>query len=222
MRNNKSNKRTNRRSNKKQSLVHNNNNFDQQQNVVSTRRTFKLKDVKVPRKYFYDAGYQQTMVSGGNIKTLASIAQGTQSDHRIGNKIVIRKVQIRYVVSNSSTDVYNQVRFLLVYCPTPTLVLSDILDSDQATSAIDPLSFPNAYATGTTFQILHDQTHILNQNASNAAVHGEIDIPVNLPSTWTYNQTVESGYLALAWMSDSVFSPHPYWTFNIRTHYTDL
>lgn len=211
-----------RRTNRRQNLNHNQNNFDQQQNMVATRRTFKVKDSKVPRKYFYDSGYQQNMVQGGNIKTLASIQQGTQSDQRIGNKIVIRKIQIKYVASNSSTDVYNQVRFLLVYCPTHSLTLSDIMDSDQATSAIDPLSFPNAYATGTTFQVLHDQIHILNQNASNAAVHGELDIPVNLPSTWTYGQSVESGYLALVWMSDSAFSPHPYWTFNIRTHYTDL
>lgn len=223
MRNNRQKQRKQgRKTNRSQSIRHNPNNFDQQQNIVPTRRTNKIRDTKVPRKYFYDSGYQQNMVQGGNVKTLASVAQGTQSNQRIGNKIVIRKVEIKYIISNSSTDVYNQVRFLLVYCPTHSLTLSDILDINPATSAIDPLSYPNAYATGTTFQILHDQTHILNQNSSNAAIHGEISIPVNLPSTWTYNQAVESGYLALVWAGDSAFSPHPYWTFNIRTHYTDL
>lgn len=215
---------TKRNQNKKsrRNLNINQQNGDQQQNIVSTRRSYKIKDVKVPRKYFYDQGYQQGMVSGGNIVTLAAITQGTQSNQRVGNKVVLRKLEMKYVIASPPSDVYNQVRLLVIYAPNLNITLPQILDLNQASGVIDPLSFPNAYATGTTFTILYDQTHILNVSSSNGAVHGEFMIPINLPSTWDYNQNFESGYLSLAWMGDSTFSPHPIFTYNMRTHYTDL
>jgi len=210
------------RRNNKKSLLHNPQNQDQQQNISASRRIYKIKDVKVPRKLFYDKGYQQPMVSGGNIIALAQISQGLQSDQRVGNKVILRKVEMKYVIASPPSDAYNQVRILIIYAPNKNLTLPQMLDLNQASGVIDPLSFPNAYAIGTTFQILYDQTHICNVSSSNAAVHGEIMIPVNLPSTWDYNQNFESGYLSLAWIGDSNFTPHPLITFNIRTFFTDL
>jgi len=222
MRNNKQNKQNKSRRNNRKSLLHNPQNQDQQQNISASRRTFKIKDVKVPRKYFYDSGYQQAMVSGGNIVALAQIHQGTQSDQRVGNKVVLRKLEMKYVIASPPSDAYNQVRILIMYAPNTNLTLPQMLDVSQASGVIDPLSFPNAYAIGTTFTILYDQTHICNVSSSNAAVHGEVMVPINLPSTWNYNQTFESGYLSLAWIGDSNFVPHPVFTYNIRTFYTDL
>lgn len=218
----KSNQTKSKSNNRRRNLNHNQQNGDQQQNIVAARKCFKIKDVKVPRKLFYDSGYQQSMVSGGNIVTLAAIHQGLQSDQRVGNKVVLRKLEMKYVIASPPSDAYNQVRILIVYAPNINLTLPQILDLNQATSTIDPLSFPNVYATGTTFVILHDQTHICNVSSSNAAVHGEFSVPINLPSTWDYNQNFESGYLSLVWMGDSNFAPHPVITYNIRTHYTDL
>jgi len=223
MRNNKQTKQNRpRRNNNRKSLLHNPQNQDQQQNISASRRIFKIKDVKVPRKYFYDTGYQQTMVSGGNVVALAQITQGTQSDQRVGNKVVLRKLEMKYVIASPPSDAYNQVRILIIYAPNTNITLPQMLDTNSGSGVIDPLSFPNAYATGTTFTILYDQTHICNVSSSNAAVHGEIMIPINLPSTWTYTQNFESGYLSLAWIGDSNFTPHPIITYNIRTFFTDL
>jgi len=223
MRNNKQAKQNRyRRNNGRKSLLHNPQNQDQQQNISASRRIFKIKDVKVPRKYFYNTGYQQPMVSGGNVIALAQITQGTQSDQRVGNKVVLRKLEMKYVIASPPSDAYNQVRILIIYAPNSNITLPQMLDTNAGSGVIDPLSFPNAYATGTTFTILYDQTHICNVSSSNAAVHGEIMIPINLPSTWNYNQNFESGYLSLAWIGDSNFTPHPLITFNIRTFFTDL
>jgi hypothetical protein len=223
MRNNKQAKQNRyRRNNGRKSLLHNPQNQDQQQNISASRRIFKIKDVKVPRKYFYNTGYQQAMVSGGNIVALAQITQGTQSDQRVGNKVVLRKLEMKYVIASPPSDAYNQVRILVIYAPNTNITLPQMLDTNSGSGVIDPLSFPNAYATGTTFTILYDQTHICNVSSSNSAVHGEIMIPINLPSSWNYNQNFESGYLSLAWIGDSNFTPHPLFTYNIRTFFTDL
>lgn len=219
----------NKRNNRKQRKPRNNNrinhsplNLDQQQNVISTRRTNKVKDCKLRTKYWYDTGYQQNIVLGGNVIQIITPKQGVQSDNRIGDKILVKKIEMKYVIASPPSDAYNMVRLLVVYSTTPSLALPNWLDSDLATSNIDPLSFTKPYATGTSFQILYDQTHIMNVSSSNAAVHNEISIPTNLPSTWDYAQNFESGYFAFVWLGDSNFSPHPILTYNIRTQYVDI
>jgi len=224
MRNNKNNqnKRNPRRNNGNRANNHAPQNFDQQQNVVTTRRTKKVKDVKIPSKYWYDGQYQVSMVLGGNVRQIVLPAHGFQSDARIGNKIVTTKIELKYLVTAAPTDVYNQVRLMLIYAPNPDINILQILDYDVSVTNISPLSFTKAFSTGTMFQVLWDQSHILNTQSSNATVQGQVSIPCNLPSTWDYDQAFESGFFALVWVGDSSFSPHPSLNFNLRAQYHDL
>lgn len=212
--------RKNRKSNRRQNLV-SNQNSDQQQNVVTTRRALKIRDIKIPSKYWYDYQGQVSMVLGGNVRQIVLPKQGLNADERIGNKIVTTKIEMRYFCTTAPTDIFNQVRLLLVYAPNPSVVIQSVLDLDGA-GQISPLSFTKAYSTGTVFQVLWDQVHILNPQSSNATVQGEISIPCRLPSTWDYNQNFESGFFALIWVGDSSFTPHPTLTFNLRAQYHDL
>lgn len=220
MRNNRSNKRNNKKTSRKQSLI-SKQNSDQQQNVVTTRRTYMVKDMKIPAKFWQDYQYQVSMVLGGNVRQIVLPKQGLQADERVGNKIVTTKIEMRYQCTTAPTDIFNQVRLLLVYAPNPDINILQILDYDGGGN-ISPLSFTKAYSTGTMFQVLWDQVHILNPQSSNATVQGEISIPCKLPSTWDYNQNFESGFFALVWIGDSSFAPHPALTFQMRAQYHDL
>lgn len=219
---NQRNKKTNTRKSRNGNAIHSGQNLDQQQNIISTRRTLKVRDCKINTKYWYDYTANQSMVFNGNVVQLCAITQGTRSDQRVGDKIVVRKIEMKYVIASPPSDAYNQVRFLLVYSPNYSMVLANFLDGNAGTGGIDPLCFTKPYSTGTTFVVLHDQTHLMNVSSSNSAVHGEISIPCNLPSTWDYAQNIESGYFALITLGDSNFSPHPVITYNIRSQYTDL
>jgi len=221
-RQNKQNRPRNSSNRKNRNIIHNKQNLDQQQNMVSTRNTNKIRDVKLPKKYFYDTGYQIPIVIGGSITPICQMTQGIRATQRIGDKIVVRRIEMKYIISTPPTDVYNQSRILLVYSPYLNITLGQVLDSNLATGQIDPLSYTKPYSTGTTHQVLHDQVHIGNVNSSNAAVHGEISIPVNLPSTWDFGQVFESGYICLILLGDSTISPNPQITYNIRSVFSDL
>lgn len=196
-------------------------NLDQQQNIVAARRIQQIRDVKLPSKYWYDAQYQVPAILGGNTRSLvSSITQGTTSTTRVADKIVVRKLDLKYVIANN--DTYNIVRLMVVYLPNPAVTLSGVLDLDGAYGNISPHSFTKPFCTGVNFTVLWDQTHILNPNASNAAVKNEIEIPCNLPTTWDYNQNFESGDIILVWIGDSAFFPHPVLTYNMRLTYTDF
>lgn len=218
---NNKNKRNNRRPRNNQSK-HNAQNLDQQQNLMSTRGTEKIRNIKLSNKYFYNYGTGITMTNSASQIFLADPVQGTQSDQRIGDKIVVRKIEMKYSISVSTDDAYNEVRLLIVYSPNPSSTIPQILDNFGGTGTPHPLSFTKPFSTGTNFIVLFDQTHILNVQSSNANVHNEICVRPNLPSTWDYPQNFESGRFSLILLGDSGFVPHPYITFNIRTTYSDL
>ena len=220
-RNNKSRTNKPRGKGSRTTKLHNANNFEQQNNIIVSRRIQKIPDSKLPSKYWYDAQYQTPCQLGGNVRSMvSSIKQGLTSIDRIADKIVVRKLDLKYNIDNA--DTYNLTRLMLVYLPNPSVTIGGILDTDSAYSNISPQSFTKPFCTGINFVVLWDQTHILNPNASNAAVHGEISVPCNLPVTWQYDQTFESGDIVLIWIGDSAFFPHPVLTYNMRLTFTDL
>jgi len=211
----------NKRSTKNQNA--NNNNLDQQQNVIAVRRNKKTNDTKIKSKYFYDYGGSIGVVFNGSIAQIITPKLGLLPDERVGNKILVKRIEMKYVMNSPPSDLYNHARIMIVYTPQGTaLPLTSIIDGNPATGGMDPLSFPKPYSTGTTHQILYDQTHIMNVNSSNSAVHGQVSIPCNLPSSWDYTQNFESGYFSLVLLGDSSFIPHCTITYNIRSQYVDL
>lgn len=225
MRNNskRTRKSTRRNTKRNNNNTHNNSNTDQQQNIVASRRINKIRDIKLGTKYFYDYGGAIPVVFGGSIAQCVLPKQGFQPDERIGTKILTKRIEMKYVLTSPPSDVYNEARIILVYLPQPTVpTIGLILDGNPATGGIDPLSFTKPYSTGTTHQILYDQSHIMNVSSSNATVHGQISIPCNLPSSWDYVNNFESGYIGIILLGDSSFIPHTTITYNMRSQYVDL
>lgn len=96
----------------------------------------KLKRAQAPKKTPVDTGYVDlanatyACDTTGTITLLATIAQGTTVNQRVGKRAQYRSVQIRGNVQTNTATIESDVAILLVYdrCPTTTLpAITDIL-----------------------------------------------------------------------------------------------
>lgn len=98
-----------------------------------------------------------------DICSLASInCNGTEHDNRIGNKIVVKKIQFKAQIKVAKDDPYNEFRMMLVQIDCPiigtTPSIQDILEDSQIT---DVYSFYKKDSK-IRFKILYDKTFQLS------------------------------------------------------------
>jgi hypothetical protein len=126
---------------------------------------------------FLDTTYAQTgQVSSGTITypSVNLIAQGAGESERIGRKVTLKSLLLRYVcVLNNTTspgsteDVVRVIVFLDKQCNGQAATVTDILET------ANHLSFNNL-ANKNRFSILCDQSSDLNSNGAIAAGFGEV------------------------------------------------
>ncbi len=104
------------------------------------------------------------MNTTGAIVLLATVAQGTTINERVGKKAVWKSLQCRGSISNDSAALVNDVSFLIVYDRRPTgslPAITDILETARSNS------FNNTQNEG-RFRILKRVDHTLVGNSATA------------------------------------------------------
>lgn len=98
----------------------------------------------------------------GSISLVATIANGTSVNQRVGKKVVLKSIQMKGFLNSDSTTTLTQARWLLVYDRKPAAALpaiTAILDT------ISPNSFNNDANSG-RFQILRTKQYGLVGNSA--------------------------------------------------------
>lgn len=137
---------------------------------------------------FTSATYQDDAIESDNTGAgfgfimCNQIVQGTTALTRIGNKIQIKRLDIKMSFRLVGTDKYNSVRYLIVSDRSPNGLapaLSDILISLGIGTALNFQSCINPYHTN-RFKILTDKVIDLDSDFKDQ-VHVRRVIPMNLP-----------------------------------------
>lgn len=104
----------------------------------------------------------------GTVTLVATVAQGTSVNQRIGKKILLKSLQLRGYASNGSTAVTNDVAVLFVYDKRPTGSLPTVTDFlDTANSR----SFNNDSNSG-RFKILKRMDFLLSGTQTTTVGYG--------------------------------------------------
>jgi len=142
--------------------------------IGTIRRTYTIPELKY--KDTSDGG--STIDESGNITLLNALALGTAATARVGMRINMRSVHLKYIITgptytstNSAFAQYAHARVMLVLDLQPngaTPTLSDILE--DTTAGIGILS-PIYLANGARFKVLYDKRHVVNAQTVIAAAN---------------------------------------------------
>ena len=107
--------------------------------------------------------------STGSITLIATVAQGTSVNQRVGKKIQWKSMQIRGTVQANATTVSNNSAWLIVYDrrPTGSPAITDVLSSATA------ISFTNDANSG-RFQILKRWNDTILGNGHGRSADGQV------------------------------------------------
>lgn len=205
----------------------------------STRRGFKrlksatkgyvLKEIhKLSETKYYDKIDQATAVdfAGTNLTLLTDVTQGTSDLQRVGDKLTIRGMRIRFTFSVA--DNYNIIRMILfqwipsnnLLGPVPGYVLSaTYLSTSRATEA------PYTHDYKSQMIILWDKTINLALNQSNQAKYINKKVKLKFAKkriNFVAGTTAASNHIFLLLVSDSGAVPHPGVSFVSRLWYDDM
>ena len=108
--------------------------------------------------------------STGSITLIATVAQGTSVNQRVGKKIQWKSMQIRGTVQANPTTVSNNSAWLIVYDRRPTGFLPAITDVLSSATAI---SFTNDANSG-RFQILKRWNDTILGNGHGRSADGQV------------------------------------------------
>lgn len=105
----------------------------------------------------------------GSITLIATIAQGTSVNQRVGKKVALKSLQIRGTAINDTTATVNDCAIIIVYDRRPTgslPAITDVLDTANAGS------FNNDANSG-RFKILKRMDFVLTGNSTTPATGNE-------------------------------------------------
>lgn len=130
-----------------------------------------------------------TTITGGAagiwsaVTLLNQIAQGATANQRIGRRVVLKSLLLRYNLAPSSTNNYGRVLVVYDHAPNGALpVITDILTVDQ-------INGPNNLINNDRFMVLHDE-YLCNPASINARICGKWYLKlgpggVGLQNQWT-------------------------------------
>lgn len=155
---------------------------------------------------------------------LTSIPQGTTDSTRIGDKISLRGLYLRYNLS--CADATNICRVIVFqYFGNTTLhspAVNEFLQSAYIGTGYAPFS-PYTFDYRNQFGILYDRTHHLNLTDHNTVgVQKKIRIKyAKHDITFTAATTAGSNQIFIVFISDSGVATHPGYRFLSRLYYDD-
>jgi len=147
--------------------------------------------------------------------------QGDAYTMRIGDKITVTGMDLRYAVQPGVTNVNQAIRvIILVSRENTTSAVSDVLESSYLGTVHAPYAFFNRHKRQ-DFRILHDQTHEFDLNSGNMQQWIRKKIKVRFPIVFDAGaQTVQQNQLRYIVVSN-VAASAPTIQFASRTYYTD-
>ena len=138
----------------------------------------------VEHKYF-DQSLALGAVVGGNIYNISDITRGDQVTQRIGNQVMLKKIDFRASFSINVNVDKAMIRYLLLVdkqgynAPSVTNVLQSGLVGTTYTDIC-----PYEWDYRRRFKILHDEVVPLNKNGSNGYTFRQLNMKLNLESTY--------------------------------------
>lgn len=148
----------------------------------------------VPRRYtsinrpefkFIDVGFNFLMNTTGAFQLLNGLVPGTGASQRIGTKISIKSIELRYkCISTLTTGASQLMRVLLVLDHQPNGVALSLL---QVLVTVDTFS-PRSLANRARFKLLHDKTHSISASGQdNTTLYNKIYMQFKKPIVVEYN-----------------------------------
>lgn len=142
--------------------------------------------------------------------------QGVAESQRVGDSLKIQHFNMRFVLTRVTNDAV--VRLIVYWDPqSKTSTGADILQNTGTSAApIQPKNYDKRFQT----RFLHDQTYVLNSNAS--TINAEVSIEVNEHMQFAAGTTTTTaGALKYLFISSNTGVTSPTVTYYSRCTYTD-
>lgn len=172
-----------------------------------------------------------TLVSPGAVNQqwsvpflINGIAQGSSPNNRIGRKITMKSLQLKYTAIVGAT-----VRVLTVYDKQTNGILPATIDILQGNSSVPPLADFNAMpnlSNGNRFVVISDE--IMNDMYSTDVANGQCYRKINLETEYFNNITgvisdISTGSIYIMMCPVTIIAtPTAIGTFSSRIRYTDV
>lgn len=138
----------------------------------------------VEHKYF-DQSLAFGAVVGGNIYNISDITRGDQVTQRIGNQVMLKKIDFRASFSINVNVDKAMIRYLLLVDKQGYNApgVTDVLQSGLVGTTYTDIC-PYEWDYRRRFKILHDEVVPLNKNGSNGYTFRQLNMKLNLESTY--------------------------------------
>lgn len=199
----------------------------------------KLKnELELKRYYKYNA---HSVTSTGAVSHISTISQGITNSTRIGSKISIKKLDMRFLVTNASLDDNNMIRIIIFRdleqnqnANAPELVgtSGDQLLKTNTDNGFDLATLYVCNLAG--YDVFNkDRYHILYDRVFETSFNNAINAPYNFNvfKSWkrgfpieyhgAASSDTERGNLYIGYISDSSTSTHPTLAYTAQLWYTD-
>lgn len=162
------------------------------------------------------------------LNPLKDIIQGTADSNRIGDKIRMLSLYMKYscYIPTSSASVFSALRIMIVKIKLPndaSLSTSDVYFD----TGVDPMIARRNIDTTAVVKVLYDRVHRMakNQTSQNQYHNGYVrlrDEVVFENATPATQKIVKNAYFVVAYSTDSVTANQPRLSINMRAAYTDV
>lgn len=175
------------------------------------------------KKFILTSRVGDSISYSGTIYALTNVAQGTTDSDRVGDRIYIKSVQVRW--NMKIADVYNQCRVILFQWDQDNsgLTMQRLLAGTLVGTNNAPLA-PYAHDFSKDRRILYDKSFILDgvdkvaETDTTYVTRGFMDRRIQY---YSGSSTTGNGFLFLAVISDSSAINHPTLDFVAKVTYTD-
>lgn len=163
------------------------------------------------------AGYTSTLIT--------SVPQGSANDDRIGDKVLGKYIDFRYLYSNTVGAEGNMLRVVVVRDKLLKAASIPIIDLNNGTGTISAITQPLDYnIVRNQYQVIYDRVHNFNaqDNTSEFTNYKRVMIPINRKLVWETGTTTQSAnqYRVYAWSNVSASAPALFFTATL--YYTDV
>lgn len=192
--------------------------------MATKRYVRKLLAKQAETKYF-ELGVTATGVDyAGTLTNLTVVPQGTTDSTRIGDKLVIRGLNIKYeVIAADSTQM---VRVMLFQWHPNTQLLSPIMSDILVSTTLSTTNAPlanNVWDYQNQYTVLYDRVHRLDSlEKASDIVRKNINLRYAKKTIVFYAATTAaSEHIYMLVVSDSSAAPHPTIQYQTRLTYDD-
>lgn len=205
---------------------------DKKQDAQILRLTKMLKKAEPPVKSTYAEG-TETPENAWIYMGVNYPAKGDAPDQRIGERIDLKSINIRFLMSDSNTDGFDTLRVVIIqYLDGNTFANFPINYQTnvwlQPTTSYPYLS-PFNTQSASTYRVLYDKMYHTNENGQAQFSDNVLITPGQLAvSKYKFDTDdggslpgLDRGLILMAVCSDSTSSPNPDFVYTVKFNFTD-